>query len=99
MVPRRMEGFSRAFPKLTTADVRSGFCLTRPEYSIELPTDSRVSACALNRRRRFEHHARDRSRKSDFRCWHFREVPTASSKVRFQGQHGRHLLSLSSSQF
>ena len=63
-----------AFPELTIADVRSGSCLTRPEYSIELPTDSRVLACALDRRRRFEHHTRDRGRKSDFRCWHFCEV-------------------------
>ena len=70
----RMEGFWRAFPELTIADVRSGFCLTRPEYSIELLTDSRVSSCALYRRRRFEHHTRDRGRKSDFRCWHFCEV-------------------------
>jgi hypothetical protein len=70
----RMEGFSRAFPELTIADVRSGFCLTRPEYSIGLPTDSTVSACALYRRHRFEHHARGRGRKSDFRCWHFSDV-------------------------
>ena len=37
----RMEGFWRAFSELTIADVRSGFCLTCPGYSIELPTDSR----------------------------------------------------------
>ena len=86
MVPRRMEGFSRAFPELTIADVRSGFCLTRPGYSIELPTDSRVSACALYRRCRFEHHTRDRGRKSDFRCWHNSDMPPWSLFVRCWGR-------------
>ena len=38
------------------------------------------------------------SRRTEACLWHFCEVPTASSKVRFQGQPGRHLLSLSSSQ-
>jgi hypothetical protein len=33
------------------------------------------------------------------RIWHKCEVPAALSKVRFQGQPGRHLLVLSSSQF
>ena len=77
----RMEGFSRAFPELTIADVGSGFCLTCPEYSIELPTDSRVSACALYRRRRFEHRTRDRGRKSDFCSWHFSDVATDLSPL------------------
>jgi hypothetical protein len=31
--------------------------------------------------------------------WHKCELPTALRKVRFQGQAGRHLLALSSSQF
>src|SRR6266481_9373860 len=33
------------------------------------------------------------------RCWHICDVPTASSDVPFQGQPGRHVLMLSSSQF
>jgi len=81
----RMEGFWRAFPELTIADVRSGSCLTRPEYSIELLTDSRVSSCALYGRRRFEHRTRDHGRKSDFRCWHFCAVPTGSEILRLSG--------------
>src|SRR5258708_12580078 len=36
---------------------------------------------------------------SGVRWWHKCEVPTASSNVRYQGQPGRHLLALSSSQF
>jgi hypothetical protein len=35
----------------------------------------------------------------DFCCWHKCEVPAALGKVRFQGQPGRHLRTLSSSQF
>ena len=34
-----------------------------------------------------------------FRWWHKSEVSTLLSNVRFQGQPGRHLLTLSSSQF
>jgi hypothetical protein len=35
----------------------------------------------------------------DVAFWHKCEVATALSKVRFQGQPGRHLLALNSSQF
>jgi len=36
---------------------------------------------------------------SDISSWHKCEVPTELCKVRYQGQSGRHLLELSSSQF
>src|SRR6267154_4040413 len=35
----------------------------------------------------------------DFRCWHETDMPTAVRDVRSQGQSGKHMLGLSSSQF